>query len=122
MSNTNKTQVARERRHARVRQKVVGTSERPRLNVYRSLDHIYAQIIDDTHGRTLLAVSTLDPSLRQNLEGKTKTEQAAAVGRTLAEQAKQAGIVMVVFDRGGYKYHGRVKALAEASREGGLQF
>lgn len=122
MSNTNKAQVARERRHARVRQKVVGTSDRPRLNVYRSLDHIYAQIIDDTHGRTLLAVSTLDPSLRQNLEGKTKTEQAAAVGRTLAEQAKQAGIVMVVFDRGGYKYHGRVKALAEASREGGLQF
>ncbi|GAB4529448.1 MAG: 50S ribosomal protein L18 [Anaerolineae bacterium] len=122
MGKPNKVQLARKRRHQRVRQKVMGTSQRPRLNVYRSLNHIYAQIIDDSQGRTLLAVSTIDPSLRQSLEGKTKTEQAAVVGKALAQRATQAGITQVVFDRGGYKYHGRVKMLAEASREGGLQF
>jgi large subunit ribosomal protein L18 len=122
MGKPNKTQAARERRHARVRSKVMGTSQRPRLNVYRSLSNIYAQVIDDSQGRTVLAVSTLDPSLEQSLVGKNKTQQAAIVGKTLAQQAVQAGITQVVFDRGGYKYHGRVKALAEASREGGLQF
>jgi large subunit ribosomal protein L18 len=122
MGKPNDVRLARKRRHGRVRAKVVGTSQRPRLNVYRSLDHIYAQIIDDSQGHTLLAVSTLDPSLRQGLASKTKIEQAAAVGKTLAERAVQSGITQVVFDRGGYKYHGRVKALAEASREGGLQF
>lgn len=122
MGKPNKAQLARERRHARVRSKVVGTSQRPRLNVHRSLNHIYAQVIDDSHDHTLLAVSTLDLSLRQSLAGKNKTQQAAIVGKTLAERAVQAGITQVVFDRGGYKYHGRVKALAEASREGGLQF
>jgi large subunit ribosomal protein L18 len=122
MGKPNKAQMARKRRHARVRSKVVGTSQCPRLNIYRSLDHIYAQVIDDSQRNTLLAVSTLDPSLRKSLAGKNKTEQAAAVGKALAEQALQAGITQVVFDRGGYKYHGRVKALAEASREGGLQF
>ncbi len=122
MGKSNKARWAREHRHARVRGRVVGTSQRPRLNVYRSLNHIYAQIIDDSQGHTLLTVSTLDPSLRQSLASKTKTEQASVVGKTLAERAVQSGITQVVFDRGGYKYHGRVRALAEASREGGLQF
>jgi large subunit ribosomal protein L18 len=122
MGKPNKIQLARKRRHVRVRKQLEGTSERPRLNVYRSLNHIYAQIIDDSQGRTLLAVSSIDPSLRKSLAGKTKTEQAAVVGETLAERATEAGISQVVFDRGGYKYHGRVKKLAEASREGGLKF
>lgn len=122
MGKPNKAQLARVRRHKRVRSKVVGTSERPRLNVYRSLNHIYAQIIDDSQGHTLMSISSLDSALRDTLADRTKTEQAAEVGKVLAERAKQAGITQVVFDRGGYKYHGRIKALAEASREGGLQF
>ena len=122
MGKSNRARLARNHRHARVRGKVVGTSERPRLNVYRSLNHIYAQVVDDSRGHTLFTVSTLDPSLRESLAGKNKTEQAAVVGKALAERATQAGITQVVFDRGGYKYHGRVKMLAEASREGGLQF
>ena len=122
MGKPNKARLARQRRHARVRESVVGTAQRPRLNVYRSLNHIYAQIIDDSQGHTLVAVSTLDPSLRDGLAGKSKTDQAAQVGKVLAERALQIGITQVVFDRGGYKYHGRVKALAEASREGGLKF
>lgn len=122
MDKPQEVRLARKRRHVRVREKVVGTPQRPRLNVYRSLNHIYAQIIDDSQGHTLLAVSTLDPSLRTGLAGKSKTEQAAQVGKAVAELALQAGVTQVVFDRGGYKYHGRVKALAEASREGGLQF
>jgi large subunit ribosomal protein L18 len=122
MGKLNKKRLARQRRHARVRKSVVGVPQCPRLNVYRSLNHIYAQIIDDSQGHTLLAVSTLDPSLRESLVGKGKTEQASYVGKALAERALQAGITQVVFDRGGYKYHGRVKALAEASREGGLRF
>ena len=122
MGKLNKARLARNRRHARVRGKVVGTSERPRLNVYRSLNHIYAQVVDDSRGHTLFTVSTLDPSLRKGLAGRNKTEQAGVVGKALAERATQAGITQVVFDRGGYKYHGRVKRLAEASREGGLQF
>jgi large subunit ribosomal protein L18 len=101
---------------------VEGTPQRPRLNVFRSLRHIYAQVIDDSVGRTLLAVSTLDPEVRDQLKGLRKTEQAKLVGKTLAERAQQAGIKAVVFDRGGYKFHGRVKALADASREGGLDF
>jgi large subunit ribosomal protein L18 len=122
MGKPNKKRLARQRRHARVRKSVVGVPQCPRLNVYRSLNHIYAQIIDDSQGHTLLAVSTLDPSLRESLVGKSKTEQASHVGKALAERALQSGITEVVFDRGGYKYHGRVKALAEASREGGLRF
>ncbi|MCS7260022.1 MAG: 50S ribosomal protein L18 [Anaerolineae bacterium] len=110
------------RRHRRVRKKVVGTPERPRLNVFRSLKHIYAQVIDDSRGHTLVAASSIDPELRERLKGLTKTQQAAQVGRLLAERALRVGIRRVVFDRGGYKYHGRVKALAEASREGGLEF
>lgn len=113
---------ARIRRHLRVRKKVKGTPERPRLNVFRSLNHIYAQVIDDTKGHTLAAASTLDPELRERLDGKSKTEQAALVGELIARRALEKGIAQVVFDRGGYKYHGRVKALAEAARQGGLKF
>jgi len=114
--------LARKRRHLRVRKRVVGTAERPRLNVFRSLKHIYAQIIDDERGHTLVAVSTLDPELRSQLLGLDKTAQAKAVGKALAERAQAKGIHTVVFDRAGYKYHGRVKALADGSREGGLEF
>jgi large subunit ribosomal protein L18 len=113
---------ARRRRHARVRRKVVGTAERPRLSVFRSLQHIYAQVIDDTSGRTLVAASTLDSKLREEIGKLDVQEQAKAVGRAIAERAKAAGIEQVVFDRGGYPYHGRIKAVAEGSREAGLAF
>jgi len=122
MGQPNKAMVARKRRHARVRKTVVGTVERPRLNVYRSLKNIYAQIIDDSQGSTLVAASTLDAAIQDGLDEKSKTEQAQAVGKLLAERALEAGLKEVVFDRGGYQYHGRVKALAEASREAGLSF
>lgn len=114
--------VARKRRHERVRKRVVGTQDRPRLNVFRSLKQIYAQIIDDTRGHTLVAASTQDPDLREQVKGLNKTEQAKLVGTLVAKRALEKGIKAVVFDRSGYKYHGRVKALAEASREGGLEF
>lgn len=114
--------VARERRHARVRTKVHGTTDRPRLNVFRSLEHIYAQVIDDTTGVTLASASTVDRELRTDVASLTKIEQARVVGKAVAERAKAKGITRVVFDRGGYPYHGRVKALAESSREGGLEF
>ena len=104
------------RRHLRVRKKVEGTGERPRLVVKRSLKHIYAQIVDDAANRTILTVSDLTVG-----EGK-KAEHAAAVGKALAERAKEAGITRVVFDRAGYQYHGRVKAVADGAREGGLEF
>jgi large subunit ribosomal protein L18 len=110
-------------RQERVRKKVSGTSERPRLSVFRSLKHIYAQVIDDTAGRTLAAASSQE-ALQLDGDGSSgpKTAISAAVGKTLAERALAAGVTQVVFDRGGCKYHGRVKALAEGSREGGLQF
>jgi len=110
----------RKLRHARVRKKIAGTSARPRLAVFKSLKHTYAQIIDDSSGRTLLAVSTLSKDLAK-AKG-TKTELARKVGEMLGEMAVKAGISEVVFDRGGYKYHGRVKALADAAREKGLKF
>jgi large subunit ribosomal protein L18 len=113
---------ARNRRHVRVRKKIFGTSQAPRLSVFRSLKHIYAQIIDDESGRTLISASTLDPDIREQVAELNKTEQAKLVGKRLAEKALSNGVTRVVFDRGGYKYHGRVKALADASREGGLQF
>lgn len=113
---------ARKRRHLRVRRKVAGTPERPRLNVYRSLEHIYAQVIDDTTGQTLVSASTVDRDLRTELAPLPKLEQAKAVGQKVAERAKAKGIEQVVFDRGGYLYHGRVKALAEGGREAGLTF
>ncbi len=116
------TREARQRRHRRVRQRISGTAERPRLSVFRSLSHIYAQVIDDTAGRTLLACSTVDPEVKGQLDGKNKSADAAVVGSTLAARAKELGITTVVFDRGGYLYHGRVKALADAARAGGLQF
>ena len=122
MSQESPRDKARERRHRRVRGRVSGTPERPRLNVFRSLRNISAQVIDDLHGRTLASASTSEPGVRAQLAGLPKLEQAKVVGKVIAERAKAAGITQVVFDRGGYKYHGRVKALAEASREGGLEF
>ena len=114
--------LARKRRHRRVRKKISGTAERPRLNVFRSLRHIYAQIIDDDRGRTLIAASTQDPALRDQLAGLDKTAQAKVVGQALAERAQAKSVRQVIFDRGGYKYHGRVKALADGAREGGVEF
>jgi large subunit ribosomal protein L18 len=114
--------IARLRRHARVRKVVSGTPVRPRLNVFRSLSEIYAQVIDDEAGRTLVSASSIDHVLRPNMKGLKKTEQARLVGLALAERAKEKGIQKVVFDRGGYRYIGRVKALADAAREGGLEF
>ena len=122
MDKSKQKRLARNRRHARVRKRVSGTSERPRLNVFRSLKHIQAQIIDDTQGHTLIAVSTMDHELKSGLADKAKIDQAEMVGEALAERARAAGITQVVFDRGGYQYHGRVKALAEAARKGGLEF
>lgn len=111
-----------ERRKARVRQRIFGTAARPRLNVYRSECHIYAQIIDDAQGRTLVSASTVDPALRKTLKSTGTIEAAKAVGKLLAERAVASNIQAVVFDRGGRIYHGRIQALAEASREGGLKF
>jgi large subunit ribosomal protein L18 len=108
----------REKRHRRVRARAIGTAERPRLNVFRSLNHIYAQVIDDAKGHTLAAASTLDA----DIAGGSKLAEAQAVGKLVAERAKAAGVNKVVFDRGGYLYHGRVKALADSAREGGLDF
>lgn len=123
MGKTNPSYVARKRRHSRVRRKLSGTPERPRLNVYRSLNHIYAQVIDDSQGATLVAASSLDTSIRDAGEEENgRIEQASLVGKLIAERAKETGIDQVVFDRGGYRYHGRVKALAEAAREAGLKF
>jgi large subunit ribosomal protein L18 len=113
---------ARIRRHTRVRKHVAGTLERPRLNVFRGLTHIYAQVIDDQAGNTLASASTLDHELRAKMEGKNKIEQAKLVGQAIAERAKAKGIGKVVFDRSGYQYFGRVKALADGAREGGLEF
>jgi large subunit ribosomal protein L18 len=111
-----------EQRRRRVRKTIMGTTERPRLNVFRSSAHIYAQIIDDIKGATLAAASSLDKSLRSSLKSTSSIEAAKAVGKLLADRAKAANVSAVVFDRGGRIYHGRIKALAEASREGGLQF
>ncbi|AQQ51789.1 50S ribosomal protein L18 [Planococcus lenghuensis] len=110
----------RKKRHARVRTKITGTAERPRLNVFRSNKHIYAQLIDDTRGVTLVSASTLDKAFEGDSNGNT--EAAVKVGETIAKRASEQGLKSVVFDRGGYLYHGRVKALAEAARENGLEF
>jgi len=114
--------VARHRRHKRVRAKVEGTTSTPRLCVFRSLKHIHAQVIDDSRGNTLASASTLDPEIIGEGQGKVKAEKAKLVGSLVAKRALGKGIGQVVFDRGGYKYHGRVKALAEAARQGGLKF
>jgi large subunit ribosomal protein L18 len=113
---------ARLQRHQRIRRRIHGTAERPRLNVFRSLEHIYAQVIDDDLGYTLVSASTVDPELRGQLDGLTKAQQAARVGQLVARRAASKGLKQVVFDRGGYPYHGRVKALADGAREGGLEF
>jgi large subunit ribosomal protein L18 len=122
MSKAKQKRVARQRRHARVRARVFGTPERPRLCVFRSLQHIHAQIIDDTQGHTLVAASTLDSEVRGQLGDKDKTAQAAVVGEVLGARALKEGINQVVFDRGGYLYHGRIKSLAEGARKAGLEF
>jgi large subunit ribosomal protein L18 len=120
-TSTKDKQVAKARRHHRVRKKVAGTSARPRLAVFRSNKHISAQVIDDRSGRTLASASTLEKELRQ--AGPTSNKEAAStVGRTVAERAKAAGVSQVVFDRGGFLYHGRVAAVADAAREAGLEF
>lgn len=108
----------RQRRHARVRKHIFGTADRPRLDVYRSNKNIYAQVIDDVKGHTLASASTLD----KNVSGTTKTDQAKSVGKLVAQKAAKKGIQKVVFDRGGYLYHGRVQALADAARQNGLKF
>ncbi len=110
------------RRHRRVRRRVTGTQGRPRLAVFRSLTHIYAQVIDDVRGHTLAAASDLDPDLLGDAKGKAKTACAELVGAAIARKAAAAGVEQVVFDRGGFLYHGRVKALAEAARKAGLSF
>ena len=112
----------RRRVHARVRTRVIGTPERPRLCVYRSLEHIYAQIIDDRSGRTLVSASSTDKESKKAVKGGGNIASAKTIGKLIAERAKAVGVGRVVFDRGGYKYHGRVKALADAAREAGLQF
>ena len=112
----------RQRRHARVRKNVSGTAEAPRLNVYRSLNHVYVQIIDDVKGVTLASASTMEKGIREQIAGKTKTEAAKLVGLTVGERAKEKGIEEVVFDRGGYLYTGRVQAVADGAREAGLKF
>lgn len=112
----------RERRHRRVRAKVHGTAERPRLVVHRSINHVEGQVVDDVSGRTLVGLSTLDAGLREKRGEMNKTEASRAAGKALAEKAREQGVTKVVFDRGGYVYHGRVKAFAEGAREGGLDF
>ena len=120
MSQVASRGAARRKRHQRIRLHLAGTQDRPRLAVFRSLNHIYAQVIDDASGKTLVAASTVEKDLRGSTS--TKTEEAAVVGRLLAERAKAAGIERVVFDRAGFRYHGRVKSLADAAREAGLEF
>jgi large subunit ribosomal protein L18 len=110
------------RRHLRVRKRVSGTAERPRLSIFRSSWHIYAQVVDDGTGRTLAAASDIDGDLRSQRQGKHKIDVAKLVGTAIGERASAAGITQVVFDRGGFRYHGRVKALADSAREAGLQF
>lgn len=113
---------ARRRRHRRVRKRVAGTGERPRLSVFRSNQHIYAQVIDDLSRTTLFAANTTEPGMKAALKGTGNLEAARLVGRTVASRAAEKGITQVVFDRGGFLYHGQVKALADAAREGGLVF
>ncbi len=122
MKKTKTPFAARIRRHRRLRHKVSGIPQRPRLAVFRSLIHIYVQVIDDGSGRTLAAASDLEADLRSQCDGRRKTEAAELVGEAIARKAAEKGIKAVVFDRGGAKYHGRVKALAEAARKGGLSF
>ncbi len=122
MKSTTKKQVRRARRKRRVRKKITGTDQRPRLTVFRSHQNIYAQIIDDTAGRTLVAASTLEGPLKEQVDRGGNKDAAKQVGSALAAKATEAGIKRVVFDRNGYPYHGRIRDLAEAARQGGLEF
>ena len=115
-------EMLRQKRHFRIRKNLAGTEVKPRLNVFRSLKGIYAQVIDDTKGITLVAASTLDEAVKSEMAGKSKTEVAKLVGQAVGKKAVEAGISEVVFDRAGYKYHGRVAALADGAREAGLKF
>ena len=121
MANKSRS-ASRERRHLRVRKKIYGTTNSPRLSVFRSVSEIYAQVIDDMEGNTLVSASSIDNELRGKMNGLKKIEQARLVGKAVAQRAKDKGIEMVVFDRGGFRYTGRVKALADGAREGGLDF
>ncbi len=122
MKQTNPTMLARERRRKYVRKNVYGEPTRPRLNIFRSEKHIYAQVIDDRKGSTIAAASTLDKDLREKLTSAKPLEQAKLVGETVAQRAMAKGVKQVVFDRAGYKYHGRIKSLADGARSGGLEF
>lgn len=122
MARVVQRKTGRQRRHRRVRKHVSGTGERPRLCVFRSLRYVYAQVVDDDEGRTVAAADSRDPEVISNGASRRTAEAAKAVGRALAERAKAAGVERVVFDRGGYRYHGRVKAVAEGAREAGLEF
>ena len=122
MASKHSRSIARGRRHERIRQNIAGTPARPRLCVFRSVAEIYAQVIDDQAGHTMISASSVDNELRSQMVGLKKTEQARLVGKAVAERAKAKGIQQVVFDRGGFRYIGRVKALADAAREGGLDF
>jgi large subunit ribosomal protein L18 len=122
MQKTKTPRAARTRRHVRLRKKIGGTAERPRLAVFRSLSHIYAQVIDDRRGHTLAAASDMDKEIAKQLDGKKKSEVASVVGQLVGKRAHEKGVSQVVFDRGGYPFHGRVKALAEAARKAGLEF
>jgi large subunit ribosomal protein L18 len=122
MLDASKREQSRVRRHHRVRLRVYGTPDRPRMNVFRSNAHLYAQVIDDTTGKTLVSASTLDKEIKGKLKSGANLAAAVAVGRLVAERALKANLKAVVFDRGGYRFHGRIKALAEASREKGLKF
>lgn len=122
MAKEGTSRIRRIARHQRVRKNVNGSSERPRMSVYRSLNHTYAQVIDDKKGVTLVSASSLEMSVKNNVTDKSKKEIASLVGSLIAERAMGNGLKEVIFDRGGYKYHGRVKAVAEAARKGGLTF
>jgi large subunit ribosomal protein L18 len=122
MGKMNPRTLARQRRQSRVRKKVLGTAERPRLCVFRSARHMYAQVIDDVNGVTIVAASTMSPTLKDKIKGLKKTEAAKLVGKTVAEEAKTKGITKVIFDRNGFLYHGRVAALSDSAREAGLEF
>ena len=120
--NTKQKQLSRQKRHFRLRKKIKGTAERPRLAVFRSNRYVYAQIIDDVAGVTLLAASSVEKELKDKYKGSVNKEAAAAVGKLISERAQAKGIKSVVFDRGGFMYHGRIKSLADAARESGLEF
>ena len=122
MKKTATTRAARVRRHARVRKRVSGTQQKPRLAVFRSLTHIYAQVIDDVARATIASASDMEADVIKQVKGKKKSEAATIVGGIVAQRAKEKGVTRVVFDRGGYPFHGRIRALAQAAREGGLEF